>query len=189
MPPAKGRQATGVYRGFSLENDQTQFLNNKMATIWIPYKDEDNNSIVDGTEIKESSLKVFFLRGSDWIRDFETEIDAVNNLAKLNTPHLTIFGLFGMIAQNLDDVVVYPNPFKPNRGDTEIRFERLTENVTLRIYNIAGELVRIQEDITTGYFDWDATNDSGEKLASGVYLYVITNSEGRIRKGKISILK
>jgi flagellar hook assembly protein FlgD len=94
-----------------------------------------------------------------------------------------------MIAQNLENVVVYPNPFKPSKGHTEIRFERLTKNVTIRIYNIAGELVRLEENIITGFFDWDVKNDSGEKVASGVYIYVITDDEGRIKKGKIAIIR
>jgi hypothetical protein len=32
-------------------------------------------------------------------------------------------------------------------------------------------------------------NDSGEKVASGVYIYVITDDEGRIKKGKIAIIR
>jgi hypothetical protein len=190
VPQAKGLQPTGVYIEISLENGQTRFLNNKMATIWIPYKDENpNDGVIDGTKIKEHSLKVFFFDGRAWVRDFETEIDAINNIAKLNTPHLTIFGLFGVIAPNLEDVIVYPNPFKPSRGDTKIRFERLTKNVTIRIYNIAGELVKMEKNILTGFFDWDAKNDSGEKVASGIYIYVITDNEGGIKKGKIAIIR
>ncbi|MDI6704535.1 MAG: peptidoglycan DD-metalloendopeptidase family protein, partial [bacterium] len=187
--PPGGLKATGVYRKFSLENGKTQFLNNKFATISIPYKDENNDGLVDGTEIKEDTLKVFFLNGRAWVRDFDTKVYPINNLCKVNTTHLTTFGIFSMIAQNLEDVVVYPNPFKPSKGHTEIRFERLTENVTIRIYNIAGELVRMEENIITGFFDWDAKNDYGKNVASGVYIYVIIDNEGRIKKGKIAIIR
>ncbi|MEW5768658.1 MAG: T9SS type A sorting domain-containing protein [bacterium] len=158
----------------------------KSNTIWIPYKDDDNDGKVDGTDIPEDNLKALFWNGRDWVRDFDTTIDKINNLAKFNTSHLTTFGLF--IAKDLDDVVVYPNPFK-SEGHNVIRFEMLTDDVTIRIYNIAGELVRIEEDITTGYFDWDAKNDSGEKVVSGVYIYIITDDEGRIKKGKLAIIR
>jgi hypothetical protein len=191
VPPAPGGlQTTGVYRELSLENGQTEFLNGKVATIWIPYEDRNpNDGVVDGTEIKEDTLKVFFWNGRAWVRDFDTVVDAINNLCKINTTHLTTFGIFSMIAQNLENVVVYPNPFKPSKGHIKIRFEGLTENVTIRIYNIAGELVKSEENIITGFFDWDVKNDSGEKVASGVYIYVITDDEGRIKKGKIAIIR
>jgi hypothetical protein len=132
VPPAPGRlQTTGVYRELSLENGQTEFLNGKVATIWIPYEDRNpNDGVVDGTEIKEDTLKVFFWNGRAWVRDFDTVVDAINNLCKINTTHLTTFGIFSMIAQNLENVVVYPNPFKPSKGHIKIRFEGLTENVT-----------------------------------------------------------
>jgi hypothetical protein len=36
---------------------------------------------------------------------------------------------------------------------------------------------------------WDLTNDSGDKVASGVYLYVITDGQGDKVRGKVGILK
>lgn len=47
---------------------------------------------------------------------------------------------------------------------------------------MAGELARMEEDINTGAWEWDVKNDSGEKVASGVYIFVITDDEGRIKK-------
>ncbi|MEK7814052.1 MAG: T9SS type A sorting domain-containing protein [Candidatus Desantisbacteria bacterium] len=104
-----------------------------------------------------------------------------------NTAIVTI--IVGNFGSDLTGVVVYPNPFKLNRGDTEVRFERLTKNVTIRIYNIAGELVRREENITNSFFNWDLTNGYGEKVSSGVYIYVITDDEKRIKKGKIAIIR
>ncbi|MDZ7304359.1 MAG: right-handed parallel beta-helix repeat-containing protein [candidate division KSB1 bacterium] len=69
----------------------------------------------------------------------------------------------------------YPNPFNPN---TTIRFA-LPEagNVTLAIYNIYGQLVRqlVSGEMKAGWHSvvWDAKNDNGTRVASGVYLYVI----------------
>jgi flagellar hook assembly protein FlgD len=61
--------------------------------------------------------------------------------------------------------------------------------VTIRIYNIAGELIRKEEDIDTGYFHWDTKNEDNKEVASGVYIYVITNKKGNIKKGKIAIIR
>jgi len=70
----------------------------------------------------------------------------------------------------------YPNPFNPT---TTIRFSIPEANqVTLRIYNSAGQLVRtlLSENRDAGNHSivWDAINDNGQKVAAGVYVYRIT---------------
>ncbi len=71
------------------------------------------------------------------------------------------------VAQN------YPNPFNPT---TEIRYE-LPEasRVTLNIFNALGQKVRtlVNREVPAGYHrvSWDATNEAGEKVASGIYLF------------------
>ncbi len=74
----------------------------------------------------------------------------------------------------------YPNPFNPS---THIAFEIKTQGrVTLRIYNVAGQLVRtlINEELAAGRYEsrpfnvWDGTNDAGQEVGSGVYFYRLT---------------
>lgn len=67
----------------------------------------------------------------------------------------------------------YPNPFNPT---TEIRFEIPTqEKVELTIYNILGEKVKtLHSDVlAAGRYNlsWNATNDAGHQVATGVYFY------------------
>ncbi len=69
----------------------------------------------------------------------------------------------------------YPNPFNP---ETTIRFELpQAENVTINIYNLQGQLVRrlVSENREAGFHEivWDARNNEGKSLSSGVYLYRI----------------
>jgi hypothetical protein len=67
----------------------------------------------------------------------------------------------------------YPNPFNPK---TNIAFELpRPARVTLRVYDIAGRLVRtILDDVQTEAGShaevWDGRSDRGDRLASGVYL-------------------
>ena len=69
----------------------------------------------------------------------------------------------------------YPNPFNP---ETTIQYQ-LPEpaNVLVKIYNLQGQLVRrlINEDKEAGYHEivWDARDNEGNSLSSGVYLYRI----------------
>jgi hypothetical protein len=67
----------------------------------------------------------------------------------------------------------YPNPFNPT---TTLRFDlpEITD-VTLTIYNMLGQRVRTfnMNDTPAGYHSikWNATNDYGEQVGAGVYLY------------------
>ena len=73
----------------------------------------------------------------------------------------------------------HPNPFNPS---TTIQFD-LPEpgNVTLKIYNSVGQLVRtlLSGDYAAGAHKviWDALNDRGVGVASGVYLAVFKAGE------------
>ncbi|MEZ4745295.1 MAG: FlgD immunoglobulin-like domain containing protein [Calditrichia bacterium] len=70
----------------------------------------------------------------------------------------------------------YPNPFNP---ETTIRFALpQSGNVTLKIFNLSGQLVRtlVSSEFAAGQHQivWNGRNDLGEKVASGMYLYRIT---------------
>lgn len=84
----------------------------------------------------------------------------------------------------------YPNPFNPT---TQISFQ-LPEasEVKLSIYNTLGQEVRT---LVSGNFDrgvhsvsWDATNNFGNKVASGIYLYRIEASNF-VQQKKMILMK
>ncbi|MEJ2720344.1 MAG: T9SS type A sorting domain-containing protein [bacterium] len=69
----------------------------------------------------------------------------------------------------------YPNPFNPR---TTIEFSiKESTHVSLRIYNVAGQLVRTLADAVMtprqgGYVvDWDGRSDTGRLVSSGIYFY------------------
>lgn len=99
-------------------------------------------------------------------------------------------------AFDLKEVYVYPNPLKLNSPSNRfysdrITFKRLPVDATIKIFTITGEIVATIEksDPTVDYYEWFATNNSGEKLASGVYIYFITTPQGEKAKGKFAIIK
>ncbi len=75
-----------------------------------------------------------------------------------------------------------PNPFGPN---TTIHFGlQRAGRVTLAIYNINGRRVRLLEDrpMSAGLHQvgWDARDDAGRPMPSGVYFYRLEESDNRM---------
>jgi len=67
----------------------------------------------------------------------------------------------------------YPNPFNPT---TQISYSLPNSgHVTLSIYNVIGQIVKVIVDAVepAGYrqVDWDGTDQAGREVASGVYFY------------------
>ncbi len=92
-------------------------------------------------------------------------------------------------AESLDYLIVYPNPMKLNQSNRTIAFKGLTKNSKIEIFTISGE--KVFEIKTTNQFEyvWDIKNNSNEEIASGTYLYIVTDKHNKMRKGKISIIK
>ena len=85
------------------------------------------------------------------------------------------------------DFLVYPNPFDREKafGGT-LKFE-LPWKAEAAIYNIAGICV-FKEVGGPGRILWDGTNRNSEKVAPGIYFYVVTAGETRYR-GRLLIIK
>ena len=84
-----------------------------------------------------------------------------------------------------------PNPFNP---ETIIRYSMAAPGkVTIRIFNASGALVRtlVDEARAAGSHTvrWNATDDSGRRLGSGVYFYEIQTSAGFRDARKLVLLK
>ena len=84
---------------------------------------------------------------------------------------------------------VFPNPFKPALNHTKITFDNLTAGSSIRIYSVTGKLVWEKLDIPSTQVWWYAENTASQKLAAGVYTYVITLPDTSAAKiiGKVGI--
>jgi photosystem II stability/assembly factor-like uncharacterized protein len=81
----------------------------------------------------------------------------------------------------------YPNPFNPN---TNIEFSIPTAGpAKINIYNTAGQLVKevVNKEFNPGshVLTWNGTNNQGNKVASGVYVYSLETSSQKISKKMI----
>jgi len=95
----------------------------------------------------------------------------------------------GALSTNLNNVIVYPNPFEPKLGHTKVTFDNLTSNSKIKIYKKTGELIYEQVASTTdGRAVWTLTNSGGSEVSSGIYIYRIS-SGGSSCTGKLAVLK
>ncbi len=111
------------------------------------------------------------------------------------TVNFTVVGGNGLI---IEDVYNYPDPFA---GNTTFTFQQNLDsplNVKIKVYTVAGRLVREIEryGISNKFVkvNWDGRDQNGDLLANGTYLYkVIVNTvDGRYNQsalGKLAIIR
>lgn len=102
----------------------------------------------------------------------------------------------GAAASNVETVIVVPNPYRGHErwdtpGANRIQFMNVPADVRVRIFTIAGDLVRelLKTDPTSGNLDWDLKNQQGESVASGIYMYHVLSGQGYESKGHFVIVR
>lgn len=82
---------------------------------------------------------------------------------------------------------VFPNPcvVRQKAATDGVRFSGFKQGTTLRIYTVAGDLVREIDPENA----WDTTNGAGELVVSGVYIYAGQAVDGSDFKGKLVIVR
>jgi len=90
----------------------------------------------------------------------------------------------------LDAALVYPNPWRSDRHSNQpIKFERLPNQAQIRLFTVSGHEVKTLLADSSGQATWDRTNASGRSVASGVYLYLVSDHSGGQTLGKIAIIR
>jgi len=94
---------------------------------------------------------------------------------------------------DLNHLIVYPNPFNTNKYE-HVSFANLPleEPGKIWIYELDGALV-FKDNIgklsqLENVYRWDGRNNSGAKLASGLYIFVLNIGED-YKRGKIAVVR
>lgn len=92
---------------------------------------------------------------------------------------------------NLDEAHAYPTPYMPSRGHTKITFTDLPPLVTIQIFSLSGRLVKtLMKNDSTDSLVWSpVSNNQGSPIASGVYLFTITQPGFNRRQGKLMVIR
>ena len=86
------------------------------------------------------------------------------------------------------EIHVYPNPFKPSTGDQTIIFGSIPIGSNIKVTTLSGELIKSFVNTEEDRIVWNAKNEAGKDVASGVYLYFVDFSGGSA-SGKIVIIR
>jgi hypothetical protein len=92
---------------------------------------------------------------------------------------------FGTPTNDIAEVVAFPNPFVISDGREKLNFN-FARPALMRLFTIAGELI-LETTLTSD--GWDGRNASGAEVASGVYLFLLTDEDGNIGRGKILLVR
>lgn len=96
---------------------------------------------------------------------------------------------------DLDAIKAVPNPFymyggyDPSPGSKRIAFHSLPDVCTIKIFNIAGDLIRTldKDDASTSIAFWDVQTERGLPIASGIYIYVVEAPGFGAKIGKMAV--
>jgi hypothetical protein len=92
-------------------------------------------------------------------------------------------------ADDYSQAMVYPNPWlSRDHAGRRIAFARLTASSRIRLFTLSARWIKTL-DAPNGSAQWDLTNDAGQAVASGYYLYVIEDPTGRRHRGKLAVLR
>ncbi len=193
LPPYMKAIEGSYYKieAYNINDHRMEEVGTNTTNIIIKYTDVDFNGIVDNTQIKAETLKLYTLNEKEELRGilesscnpFATEVEGV-------VCHLGKFILIGAIIPEIGEskVFVWPNPCNRANGDTRIVFEGLPMNTDIRIYDISGKLIRDTAG-ASGRWEWDLLDNCGRNVASDVYIYIIVSEKQKIGKGKVAVIK
>jgi len=114
----------------------------------------------------------------------------------LRFPFETVSSSYESDRITLSQVKVVPNPYlvsagwETPQGKKKIAFTHLPRKCSVRIYNIAGELIRVLEkDDESGVLFWDLRTKYGLDVSYGLYFYVIETPQGVKKEGKFGVIR
>jgi hypothetical protein len=99
---------------------------------------------------------------------------------------------------DLSKIKVVPNPLIVSSGletnpyESRVMFTHLPAQCEISIYTVsANRVVTLYHNSASGdgYLFWDLLNHQGQKVAYGVYVYVVKTPDGDIQTGKLMVIR
>ncbi len=156
---------------------------------------EDSTAYVFSELLEDTTLTVILEDNSQYFwRVVAIDSDGFMIGSNENTSNTLVVGALTINEDLIPEVFAlhqnYPNPFNPT---TNIKYDLPEDSiVTINIYDLMGKIIKslLIKNQPKGYRSvrWDATNNFGEPVSAGMYIYTIQAGEFRQTK-KMVLLK
>ncbi len=120
-----------------------------------------------------------------------SKITGWNTFLRFYTEQIPVFEI-----TDVNNVVAAPSPFNPNKENLRfINFPKDILNLKIKIYNLAGELVRVLDDGISevfgeeGYALWDGRNEAGREVGVGLYFWRAESSNYPSVRGRLYVVR
>ena len=166
-------------------NPGLDISNNQLSGI---ISDEICNFSINWSPFVDDSI-VSYLNNNNFCPPYPSCIEnSMGNQDTINCGQVSIINETLPITYNLYNA--YPNPFNPF---TVLRYDLPKhELVTIKVYDMLGNAVKnlVNANQSSGHksVQWNATNNQGQPVSAGVYLYTIEAGDFRHTK-KMILLK
>ena len=146
--------------------------------------DSSGQSIAAAEWVEVTELQVVFQpENAD---TYFVSVKSLSGFSEVDSYRLTVNAVETRSGQlKLTKVRAFPNPMRAGRREIIFSYTipgfQLAEEVELEIYNIAGDLVYAegrQNIIGSGQFRWNGKNAGNETLATGIYIFAISATQG-----------
>jgi hypothetical protein len=162
--------------------------------ITISYRDVISEEL-------ENVLGMYYFRDGRWVLLEDSLVDTEVNEVTAKVGHLSYFRL-GQVRTTVEgEVDIRPNPFKsddPNfdlDGGVEIIIPENLSGGRIAIYDVLGQLVaerNLSEESPQNQWRWtlkNGDNNSGDDVASGIYIVVVTKEGQTPKTGKVVVIR
>jgi hypothetical protein len=209
----KARQASPyripmALREISAFNAQGQAIaaSGKPMLVTLSASPSETASAAETPYIRSNTLSVWGLDEEHklWVKIPASRATGEGSVSAPAT-HFSVFALMGSASGSTSEVFVFPTPWRPNgpnAGDGQgqtgsvaggITFTTLPSECRIKIYTLAGELVRelVHSDVNSPEQSrerWDGKTSGGDPVASGVYLWRV-ESDVDTKTGKLMVIR
>jgi hypothetical protein len=178
----------------------------KAAKLSIPYPMIQRAAAPGTSMVRPQTLSLWALDETHrlWVKIPDSQVNINDKEVSANISQFAVFAVMGQASGNAQDVFVFPTPWRPrgpNAGQSVgqsgslnggITFSNLPSECTIRIFTLAGALVRELKHSDVGGLlaqeRWDGTTSSGDVAASGVYIWRVESASDS-KVGKLMIIR
>ena len=165
--PSSTNQINLLWHYMPLATSFTLFRNTSNNTNGIKSVTGTLNNVTNFNDTNLSPNTSYYY----WLRAYNLYAHSAYSTAIWNST------LIPYRVNNLDSVIIAPNPFKANALNSTITFYNLTADAVIKVYTITGRLITSLSTIDYKCV-WDTRDSRGKLLPLGMYTCYISNSKG-----------